>query len=108
MHSFVSGCCSLNIKRALKQFGTPNNAPGKKRKKKKEDTAKTKAKKEEGGKYERRLNSSLKCKIEFSQIINKYLQQQKMAMILSRYSRESMKHVGCLHATTLRQALYEF
>lgn len=40
-------------------------------------------------------NSSLKCKTEFSQIINKYLQQQKMAMILSRYSRESMKHVGC-------------
>lgn len=47
-------------------------------------------------------NSSLKCKTEFSQIINKYLQQQKMAMILSRYSRESMKHVGCLYVL-LRQ-----
>lgn len=59
MHSFVSGCCSLNIKRALKQFGTPDKAPGKTRKNKKEDSAKTKAKKEEGGKQREQLKSEV-------------------------------------------------
>lgn len=68
MHSFVSGCCSLNIKRALKQFGTPNKAPGKKEKKKKEDSAKTKENvfkkttKKKGGKG--RLSASVMAKLK--------------------------------------------
>lgn len=75
----------------------------KKKKKEERGQCKNKSKKRKREASTREVNSSsLKFKTEFSQIINKYLQQQKMAMILRRYRRESMTQVGCLYVP-LRQ-----